>query len=147
MRYCLIFLTTAVFLPALASTQQQHRWAPLVLSDGQQVDVDTVTIRSLDGVRQVWLRWHFNRWPFDRGPHLLLGNQLPNLFPSYQLEQRDLDCAKAQTRVLTKVNFYVDDTGRANTAPVTASESEAAWHRPSSGSLVSLALAAACRWK
>ncbi len=139
----------AVSLLTLATTSLngqastwRHRWRTLVNAPDVRIELDTANVQPLDHQRRVWLRWTFP-------------TPVPDLADA-QLERRDVDCARAQTRVLTTqeslsarypvppgttaLPFSAGSLGRA------VSDSAGAWVRPSRGSLEHQALEAVCRW-
>jgi len=148
----------ALFLPAFVATSlaaQQvpavHRWAPIVVRQDVRLDLDTSSVGSTDHQRRVWLRW-----------------TLPTGVPEYasiEVEERYVDCARAQTRLLAGQDITIDNgTGRAETrfldgqdvnissgalrlpTPKASSGLDSTWHHPTQGSLLAEAVEAVCRW-
>src|SRR5213595_907930 len=83
---CLVLLVLSTTRVAAAQTTRPHRWAQLIATASEAIDLDTATLQRTDGLRRVWLRWD-------------LGNAL-DFLAQYQLEHREVDCARGLTRVL-----------------------------------------------
>jgi len=135
------FFSSVVILllaaPALVVAQRPptaHRWAPLVVTQGDRIDLDTAVVELINPLRRVWIRW-----VFDLG---VAGSSV-----DYQLEQREVDCALGQTRVLAAEYFSVNEAGFSTHAPSTPSPSDMAWHRPAAGSLNAMVVSAVCQWR
>ena len=125
---------------------QQHKWAELVFTSSERIEIDTVSIQILGpSVRRVWLRWNM-----DAAAERTFG---PRYQPQYELELRDLDCVTNRTRTIERRR-----EGRAEITPVgpvlqpgagageSISTTEASWQEPASGSLLALVFDAACRF-
>src|SRR2546430_16496910 len=80
----LILSTTRV---GAAQSTRPHQWAELFATTSEAIDLDTATVQRTDGLRRVWLRWDLDR----SGPVFLA---------QYQLEHREVDCARGLTPVL-----------------------------------------------
>jgi hypothetical protein len=113
-----------------------HHWAALLQNAADRVEIDTASIRSRNGVREVWLRWS-------------AGTGAGDMVSVYSIEQRDIDCVGQRTRVVrteevaaTELDTELDTARR---AIARAEGSAAQWHRPSSGSLLALAITAVCQ--
>jgi len=109
-----------------------HRWATLVVRQDVRLELDTSTVRSTDHQRRVWLRWTF-----------------PTGVPEYasvELEERYVDCARAQTRLLAGQDINIANGTASAPTPKLVSGPDTTWHRPTQGSLVAEAVAAVCRW-
>ena len=117
-------LLTVGFTPVSGQQpNESHRWRTLVAAPDVRIELDTASVQPVNHHRRVWLRWTFP-------------TPVPDL-ADFQLERREVDCARAQTRVLGTD----DSSGRR-----AASDSAAVWIHPSRGSLEHQALEAVCRW-
>src|SRR6266516_755620 len=103
-----------------------HRWTPVVAKPDVRIELDTASATRTDHQRRVWLRWTFP-------------TAVPDL-ADVQLERREVDCRRGQTRILST------ESVRGQGAPRVASDSTAVWVRPGQGSLEEQALMAVCRW-
>src|SRR6266516_4748926 len=103
-----------------------HRWTPVVAKPDVRIELDTATATRTDHQRRVWLRWTFP-------------TPVPDL-ADVQLERREVDCRRGQTRILS-----TEDVG-GQPPPRILSDSTAVWIRPGPGSLEEQALIAVCRW-
>ena len=125
---------------------QQHKWAPLVFTSSERIEIDTASIQTLGpNVRRVWLRWNM-----DAAADVTFGP--PAYQPQYELELRDFECVTNRTRTIEKRR-----EGRAEIIPLgpvqgpgvgvgeSISTTEASWHEPASGSLLAQVIDAACR--
>ena len=136
---CLVLLVLSTTRVAVAQSTRPHRWAQLIATGSEAIDLDTATLQRTDGLRRVWLRWDLDR----SGPVFLA---------QYQLEHREVDCARGLTRVLavetqelsTPAALRLPDTPR---PPDTISPSDSVWHAVSSGSLADIVIKAVCRWR
>ena len=119
------FLLLTVSFTPLSGQQptSSHRWRTLVAAPDVRIDLDTASVQPVDHQRRVWLRWTFP-------------TPVPDL-ADVQLERREVDCVRAQTRVLSTD----DSSGRR-----AVTDSAAVWTHPSRGSLEHQALEAVCRW-
>ncbi len=134
-RNLLGLLLTAVPLASVMPQQPEpaHRWAPVVTQTDVRIDLDTVRIKSTDHRRRVWLRWTFPTAAPD--------------FADIQIEGRDIDCAHADTRIMSTQDVTVFD-GAPSVAPVRiVNDSTGPWIHPSRGSLEDLVVSAVCRWR
>ena len=135
----LILSTTRV---GAAQSTRPHQWAELFATASEAIDLDTATVQRTDGLRRVWLRWDLDR-------------SGPVFFAQYQLEHRDVDCARGLTRVLgvethgARPSLRPDgvSTPRASRPPDTVSSSDSVWHVVSHGSLADIVVKAVCRWR
>lgn len=133
MRSFSTLILAAGTLPTLGMAQEapvSPRWAVIHATVGDRIDVDTSSIETKNGVRVVWLRWHFA----SSDIHTLL-----------QVERRAIDCIQASTRQLVSQYVEIDAIGRRTVRPEAVNPSEAAWHPPASGSLIGEVIAAVCR--
>ncbi len=64
-----------------------HRWTPVVAKPDVRIELDTGTATRTDHQRRVWLRWTFP-------------TPVPDL-ADVQLERREVDCRRGQTRILS----------------------------------------------
>ena len=136
---CLVLLVLSTTRVAAAQSTRPHRWAQLIATGSEAIDLDTATLQRTDGLRRVWLRWDLDR----SGPVFLA---------QYQLEHREVDCARGLTRVLavethdisTPAALRLPDTPR---PPDTISPSDSVWHAVSYGSLADIVIKAVCRWR
>ena len=145
------FFAVSLLTLATASLNGQasgspHRWRTLVNAPDVRIELDTANVQPLDHQRRVWLRW-------------TLPTPVPDLADA-QLERREVDCARAQTRVLTTQESLrrrglrladerphpLDELLAPEVQPSAVSDSAGAWVRPSRGSLEHQALEAVCRW-
>src|SRR5438067_12289667 len=134
---CLVLLVLSTTRVAAAQTTRPHRWAQLIATASEAIDLDTATVQRTDGLRRVWLRWDLDRW---------------GLLAQYQLEHREVDCARGLTRVLavethdssSPAALRLPGTPR---PPDTISPSDSVWHAVSSGSLADIVTRAVCRWR
>ncbi len=124
-RYGPAFMLLTVGFTPVSGQQpnESHRWRTLVAAPDVRIELDTASVQPVNHHRRVWLRWTFP-------------TPVPDL-ADFQLERREVDCARAQTRVLGTD----DESGRR-----AASDSSAVWIHPSRGSLEHQALEAVCRW-
>jgi len=119
-----------------------HRWTPVVAKPDVRIELDTASATRTDHQRRVWLRWTFP-------------TAAPDL-ADVQLERREVDCRRGQTRILStesvlgqrapRVLSDSTENVRGQGAPRVASDSTAVWIRPGQGSLEEQALMAVCRW-
>src|SRR5438132_4918521 len=72
---CLVLLVLSTTRVAAAQSTRPHRWAQLIATGSEAIDLDTATLQRTDGIRRVWLRWDLDR----SGPVFLA---------QYQLEHR-----------------------------------------------------------
>ena len=140
--FALIGLFVCAVIPATAQRSSEvHQWAPLVRNAGDRVDIDTAAFRTRDGIRDVWLRWS--------------GQTGPGRASVYSIERREIDCVGGRTRLLQDENIdagprllqdqKVDARPKHAQRPAPqAVASLTEWYRPSAGSLVALAIGAAC---
>src|SRR3989441_5800380 len=119
----LVLSLTAFTSGASQQPAPVHRWTPVVAKPDVRIELDTATATRTDHQRRVWLRWTFP-------------TPVPDL-ADVQLERREVDCVRAQTRVLSTD----DSSGRR-----AVTDSAAVWTHPSRGSLEHQALEAVCRW-
>src|SRR5437762_14347218 len=103
-----------------------HRWTPVVAKPDVRIELDTATATRTDHQRRVWLRWTFP-------------TPVPDL-ADVQLERREVDCRRGQTRILSTEDVRGQQPQRV------ATDSTAVWIRPGPGSLEEQALIAVCRW-
>src|SRR6266568_2896515 len=103
-----------------------HRWTPVVAKPDVRIELDTASATRTDHQRRVWLRWTFP-------------TAVPDL-ADVQLERREVDCRRGQTRILSTESVL------GQRAPRVLSDSTAVWVRPGQGSLEEQALMAVCRW-
>ncbi len=146
---CLVLLVLSTTRVAAAQSTRPHRWAQLIATASEAIDLDTATAQRTDGLRRVWLRWDVDRW---------------GLLAQYQLEHREVDCARGLTRVLAVETHEIStlaaprlpdtlaaprlpDTPAAPRPPNTISSSDSVWHAVSSGSLADIVVKAVCRWR
>ena len=140
-RYGPAFMLLTVGFTPVSGQQpnESHRWRTLVAAPDVRIELDTASVQPVNHHRRVWLRWTFP-------------TPVPDL-ADFQLERREVDCARAQTRVLGTD----DSSGRRRAQPRVlrtddssgrraASDSAAVWIHPSRGSLEHQALEAVCRW-
>src|SRR2546429_9256084 len=101
----------------------------------------TTLFRSrTDHQRRVWLRWTFP-------------TPVPDL-ADVQLERREVDCRRGQTRILSTEDvggqqpprILSTEDVRGQQPPRVATDSTAVWIRPGPGSLEEQTLIAVCRW-
>ena len=139
----LVFLVLSTTRVAAAQSTRPHQWAQLFATASEAIDLDTATLQRTDGLRRVWLRWDLDR----SGPVFLA---------QYQLEHREVDCARGLTRVLAvetharKASPHLPNdvlTPAASRPPDTVSSSDSVWHAVSSGSLADIVVKAVCRWR
>jgi hypothetical protein len=138
--------TLVLSLAAFSSGASQqpapvHRWAPVVTKPDVRIELDTATATRTDHQRRVWLRWTF---------------ATPPDLADVQLERREVDCRRRQTRILSTEavggrqppRLAPDSTEAVGgqRPPRIAMDSTAAWIRPGPGSLDEQALIAVCRW-
>src|SRR2546421_8328429 len=64
-----------------------HRWTPVVAKPDVRIELDTATTTRTDHQRRVWLRWTFP-------------TPVPDV-ADVQLERREVDCRRGQTRILS----------------------------------------------
>src|SRR5439155_6995774 len=64
-----------------------HRWTPVVAKPDVRIEPDTATATQTDHQRRVWLRW-------------TIPTPVPDL-ADVQLERREVDCRRGQTRILS----------------------------------------------
>src|SRR6266581_780439 len=128
---CLVLLVLSTTRVAAAQSTRPHRWAQLIAMASDAIDLDTATVQRTDGLRRVWLRWDLDRW---------------GLLAQYQLEHREVDCARGLTRVLA-VETHEISTPAVRRPPDTISSSDSVWHAVSSGSLADMVAKAVCRWR
>lgn len=105
-----------------------HEWVLLVKRQDVRVELDTAAVTSIHQGRRVWLRWTF---PTPAG---IEGH----------VEQREVDCSGAATRVLSTQDVTVFDGLPLSNPPLVTPDSSARWTRPSRGSLEAKVLAALC---
>ncbi len=135
---CLVLLVLSTTRVAAAQSTRPHRWAQLIATAAEAIDLDTATAQRTDGLRRVWLRWDVDRW---------------GLLAQYQLEHREVDCARGLTRLLAVETHELStpatlpDTPAAPRPPNTISSSDSVWHAVSSGSLADIVVKAVCRWR
>jgi len=137
---CLVLLVLSTTRVAAAQSTRPHRWAQLIATASEAIDLDTATVQRTDGLRRVWLRWDLDRW---------------GLLAQYQLEHREVDCGRGLTRVLAVETHEIStpaaprlpDTPAAPRPPNTISSSDSVWHAVSSGSLADIVVKAVCRWR
>jgi len=137
---CLVLLNLSTTRVAAAQSTRPHRWVQLIATASEAIDLDTATAQRTDGLRRVWLRWDVDRW---------------GLLAQYQLEHREVDCARGLTRVLAVETHEIStlaaprlpDTPAAPRPPNTISSSDSVWHAVSSGSLADIVVKAVCRWR
>src|SRR5947207_15807266 len=67
-----------------------HRWTPVVAQPDVRIELDTASATRTDHQRRVWLRWTFL-------------TPVPDL-ADVQLERREVDCRRGQTRILSTEN-------------------------------------------
>src|SRR5438132_5781351 len=84
--------TLVLSLAAFTSEASQqpapvHRWTPVVAKPDVRIELDTATATRTDHQRRVWLRWTFP-------------TPVPDL-ADVQLERREVDCRRGQTRILS----------------------------------------------
>jgi len=103
-----------------------HRWTPVVAKPDVRIELDTATATRTDHQRRVWLRWTFP-------------TPVPDL-ADVQLDRREVDCRRGQTRILSTEDV------RGQQPPRVATDSTAVWIRPGPGSLEEQTLIAVCRW-
>jgi len=138
----LVLLGLSTTRVAAAQSTRPHHWAQLIATTSEAIDLDTATVQRTDGLRRVWLRWDLDR----SGPVFLA---------QYQLEHREVDCARGLTRVLAvethgaRPSLTPEDvsTPPAPRPPDTVSSSDSVWHGVSSGSLADIVAKAVCRWR
>jgi hypothetical protein len=63
-----------------------------------------------------------------------------------EVEERDVDCARGDTRLLAGSEVTIDNGTPSAPAAIAVSGTDSVWHQPSRGSLVAEAVQAACRW-
>src|SRR5437870_10026346 len=150
------FLLLTVSFTPLSGQQptSSHRWRTLVAAPDVRIDLDTASVQPMDHQRRVWLRWTFP-------------TPVPDL-ADVQLERREVDCRRGQTRILSTEDvggqqppriLSTEDVGgqqpprilstedvRGQQPPRVATDSTAVWIRPGPGSLEEQALIAVCRW-
>jgi len=128
LRPIMLVLSVSVVVPAAAQrSSESHQWALLLQQAADRVEIDTAPIHTVNGIIQVWLRWS-------------AGTGVPHHIAVYSIELREIDCHQERTRVLRREVLAGGDSSRAATEG-----SEVGSYRPSSGSLLALATAAACR--
>jgi hypothetical protein len=138
----LVLLVLSTTRVAAAQSTRPHQWAQLFATASEAIDLDTATVQRADGLRRVWLRWDLDR----SGPVFLA---------QYQLEHREVDCARELTRVLAvethgaRPSLTPDGVSppAASRPPDTVSSSDSVWHVVSSGSLADIVVKAVCRWR
>jgi hypothetical protein len=137
----LVFSVAAFTSAAGQQPGPVHRWTPVVAKPDVSIELDTATATRTDHQRRVWLRWTFPMPLPDR--------------VDVQLERRDVDCRRGQTRILSTQDvrgqepprLAADSTAlRGRQPPPVATDSTAVWIRPGAGSLEEQALIAVCRW-
>jgi hypothetical protein len=115
---------------------QQHHWVPLIVTEAEEVDIDTATIVSASTSRRAWLRWTFDR----------AAMRTFSVSPPYHVELVEINCVTLESRVLaaTEINAWMDPSLTKQSTP--ASTTEAAWQMPATGSLFAQVNTAACHW-
>src|SRR5213080_520878 len=58
---CLVLLVLSTTRVAAAQSTRPHRWAQLIATGSEAIDLDTATLQRTDGLRRVWLRWDLDR--------------------------------------------------------------------------------------
>src|SRR5207249_11780041 len=76
---CLVLLVLSTTRVAAAQSTRPHRWAQLIATASEAIDLDTAAVQRTDGLRLVWLRWDVDRW---------------GLLAQYQREHREVVCAR-----------------------------------------------------
>ena len=117
-----------------------HRWTPVVAKPDVRIELDTATATRTDHQRRVWLRWTFP-------------TPVPDL-ADVQLERREVDCRRGQTRILSTEDvgsqqpprILSTEDVRGQQPPRVTTDSTAVWIRPGPGSLEEQTLIAVCRW-
>ena len=136
-----LVLTLAAF--SSGASQQQpapvHRWTPVVAKPDVRIELDTAAATRTDHQRRVWLRWTIPTPVPDR--------------VDIQLERREVDCRRGQTRVLSTENVgslrpprVAADSTAVEISPLLVTADSTVWIRPGHGSLEEQALNAVCRW-
>ncbi len=125
----------ALLLPTHLRSQQHH-WARLIVTEAEEVDIDTATIVNASTSRRAWLRWTFDR----------AAMRTFSVSPPYHVELVEINCVTLESRVLaaTEINAWMDPGLTKQSTQ--ASTTEAAWQMPATGSLFAQVNTAACHW-
>ena len=115
---------------AAQQIQPTHHWATIVQRPDARVELDTGSVASTDQGRRVWLRWTFPTGMAD--------------FSDMHLEQREVDCVRPVSRVVSRQDVSVFDGSRSFGRPEVVSDSAARWRGPGRGSLDAAVVAAVC---
>jgi hypothetical protein len=122
------FLAVGSSVPATGQTPSRT-WSPLLLTEGDHVDIDRGTIETVGSVRRVWLRWQYGT----------LRDQA-----QFRLERHEVDCRLRRDRILAARRFERDQSGMDRTLDSLPSPSEMAWSSPSTGSIARQVVNAVC---
>jgi hypothetical protein len=108
-----------------------HHWTTVVARQDVRIELDANAVRASDHQRHVSLRWTF--------PTAVAH------YASVELEERDVDCARGDTRLLAGSEVTIDNGTSSAPAALAVSGADSIWHQPSRGSLVAEAVQAVCR--
>jgi hypothetical protein len=134
-----LLLSVALIIPVPALAGQiptAHRWAPLLVNQGETVDIDTASVERSDSSVIVWLRWDL-----DRSSHQ---------FVEYRLERVELNCRALQSRVLAASggagpSLLLEGDSVLKARHLQRDSSDTRWHRYSRRSLGEQSVREACR--
>src|SRR2546426_4032177 len=119
----LVLSLTAFTSGASQQPAPVHRWTPVVAKPDVRIELDTATATRTDHERRVWLRWTFP-------------TPVPDL-ADVQLERREVDCRRGQTRILSTEDvggqqpprILSTEDVRGQQPPRVATDSTAVWIR------------------
>ncbi len=114
-------------VPAIAQSPSPA-WAPLIRASEDWVDIDTARI-TRGATPEVSLRWHYGE---SRGAS------------QFRIERQQVNCVSGQYRIVAAQRVELNDGGPTDYSSVALTPGEAAWIRPSSGSIAAQVLRAVC---
>ena len=120
-------LAVASSAPAIAQTPSRT-WTPLLVTEGDRVDVDRVTIETVGSVRRVWLRWRYGT-----------GDKT-----QFRIERHEVNCSQRRDRILAARRVERDERGRDRLMDSVPAPAEMSWSTPSIGSIAGQVINAVC---
>jgi surface-adhesin protein E len=134
----LAVLLASIVAPSMAPCQvaTSHGWVRLLTTQGEAVDLDTLTVGRTDGSFIVWLRWDFDR-------------HRPAWRTAYRVEQVEVDCRGRRERMLSATTpappnpLGPGDSTRSTSQPLDSVDTK--WRVYSNGSLGAQSVRELCR--